>query len=304
MKRKERAAFPVTESGDSVEHCFTPLSRGAGPESRTAKSRVPSPSVSWILLTNDDGIESPALFPFADALSRIGEVRIVVPDAERSWSSKAITRYGDIHVTPADRNGITALAVSGYPADAVQVGAHFFDTKPRLVISGINIGYNHGAGYILASGTVGAAIEGWELGIKSITFSAGSGGVWSEWRKFAGSNEAIPIWVRLSALCAELLEELLATDLAGDVINVNVPWDAGDETPRRVTSIARVAYGPVYQRVDDTTFRHRYRQDFTVHESLEGTDVGVNELGQIAITPMMMPQAPEVADEVRKALER
>ena len=26
-KRKERSAFPVTESGDSVEHCFTPPSQ-------------------------------------------------------------------------------------------------------------------------------------------------------------------------------------------------------------------------------------------------------------------------------------
>ena len=47
-----------------------------------------------------------------------------------------------------------------------------------------------------------------------------------------------------------------------------------------------------------------YREDFTIHEPLDGTDVGVNKDGQIAITPLMMPHAAEVTDEARNVLER
>ena len=228
----------------------------------------------------------------------------MVPDAERSWVSKAITRYEEIRVSSADRDGIRALAVSGYPADAVQVGASFFGTRPSLVVSGINLGYNHGAGYVMASGTVGAAIEGWELGIRSLAFSAGSIGVWHEWHQYAKTIDSIPEWERLSVLCTHLLEEILAVDLPGDIVNVNVPWDADEATPRRITTVARVAYGPVHRRVDDSTYRHDYREDFTIHEPLDGTDVGVNKDGQIAITPLMMPHAAEVTDEARNVLER
>ncbi len=40
-----------------------------------------------ILITNDDGIESDALGPLADALGAIGSVDIIVP--ERNWRVSA-----------------------------------------------------------------------------------------------------------------------------------------------------------------------------------------------------------------------
>ena len=260
--------------------------------------------MSWILLANDDGIDSPALFPFAAALTRIGGVRISVPDSERSWISKAITRYGEIGFVDASRDGVPAIAVSGYPADAVQIGVDYFDGAPDLVVSGINLGYNHGAGYVMSSGTIGAAIEAWELGIRSFAFSVGSVGDWEEWHRHAWSEQSSRDWDRLAELCVVLLEELIPLDLAGDVVNVNIPWDADEKTARRVASVARVAYGSVHQRVGESTYRHDYREDFRVHEPLDGTDVGINNAGEIAITPLMMPHAAQISDEVRARIER
>lgn len=260
--------------------------------------------MAWTLLTNDDGIESPALFPFARALQHLGDVRIAAPDSERSWISKAITRYGDIQVRPAARDGIEAISVSGYPADAVQIGATYWDEPPGQVVSGINLGYNHGAGYVMSSGTVGAAIEGWELGIPSIAFSVGSVGTWNEWHRFAWSAESAADWERLAELCVALLVDIRDAGLEGDVINVNVPWEADHDTARRLTTVARVAYGSVHRRIDDLTYRHDYREDFKVHAPLDGTDVGTNQAGEIAITPIMMPHAAEVTPSVRAQLER
>jgi 5'-nucleotidase len=260
--------------------------------------------MSWILLTNDDGVDSPALVPFARALARLGDVRVFAPAEERSWIGNAITRHGDIRAERVERGGIEVVAVSGYPADAVQVGAAYHDTLPDLVVSGINIGYNHGAGCIMGSGTVGAAIEGWELGLPSYAFSSGIVGDWHEWHRMASDPASTPEWENQAALCTDLLEEILAVDIRGDIVNVNVPWDANDSTPRRITTVARVTYGSIHKRVDDEIFRHDYTEDFTLQGSLEGTDVGVNKAGEISITPLTMPAAPDVSDEVRKALER
>ncbi|MEA3510405.1 MAG: 5'/3'-nucleotidase SurE, partial [Actinomycetota bacterium] len=103
----------------------------------------------WILLTNDDGIDSPALAPFARALGDLGTVRVVVPDRERSWVGKAITRFDPIRVEKVELDGGEAWTCTGFPADAVQIGIHgLFDEPPSLVVSGINVGYNHGTAFL------------------------------------------------------------------------------------------------------------------------------------------------------------
>ncbi len=264
---------------------------------------LPSGGVSWILLTNDDGVDSPALMPFRAALARLGEVRVVVPDSERSWIGKALTRFDPIEAAEVEREGNTLVTVSGFPADAVQIAAAYFDTPPHLVVSGINLGYNHGTGYIASSGTVGAALEGWELGIPAVAFSAGCRGEWAEWYQFMHSEAAIPVWNRLADLCAGLLEEIRSVEMPGDVVSVNVPWEADSSTARRVVPAARVSYGQIHERRPDGSFGHRYREQFD-SDSLEGTDIGVNLRGEIAITPLLAASSPPVGDEVRTALER
>ena len=270
---------------------------------RPLRGHYPSRRVSWILLTNDDGVDSPALMPFRAALERLGEVRTVVPDGERSWIGKALTRFDPIEVAEVDRAGTTVVTVTGTPADAVQVGAAYFDTPPDLVLAGINLGYNHGAGYIISSGTVGAAFEGWELGIPAVGFSAGIRGHWGEWYRFMRSEAAVPVWVGLAELCTDIVEDLSKVDMPGDVVSVNVPWEADASTPRRVVPPARVTYGQIHQQRPDGTFAHRYREQFGAI-SLEGTDIGVNLAGGIAITPLTAPTSPYVRDDVRERLER
>ncbi|MGI9603190.1 MAG: 5'/3'-nucleotidase SurE, partial [Acidimicrobiales bacterium] len=123
----------------------------------------------WILLTNDDGVESPALGPIATQLTQLAPVRIVVPDRERSWIGKAMSRFEPVTTTEHRIDDHLAVAVSGYPADCAQLGVRsLFPTPPALVVSGINIGANHGTSYVSASGTIGAALEGAMVGIPAI----------------------------------------------------------------------------------------------------------------------------------------
>jgi 5'-nucleotidase len=259
-----------------------------------------------ILLTNDDGLDSPSLIPFARALERLDRVEVVVPDRERSWVGKAITRFEPVTVTRVVRDGVSMWACSGYPADAVQLGVHaLFESTPDLVVSGINLGYNHGAGFLMSSGTVGAAVEGWVSGVRSVAFSTGSMDDWHAWKQAVLAPGARPAWQRLASYCAALTEEMLSvglTDIA-DVVSVNLPFEAGPDTPRRITAIARVGYDRLFRPDGPGRFVHEFGGGLRHFEALEGTDVDAAHHGWVSITPLRMPQAAEVPAEMRARIE-
>jgi 5'-nucleotidase len=125
-----------------------------------------------ILVTNDDGIDSPGLHALCAALGELGRVSVVAPREEQSGTGHAITFRQSISVRRAEVcNGTPAWAVDGTPADCVKFGVlHALDTPPDLVVSGINMGYNVGIN-VFYSGTVAAALEGAIQGIPSVAVS-------------------------------------------------------------------------------------------------------------------------------------
>ena len=125
-----------------------------------------------ILVTNDDGIYSPGIYALWDVAKEFGDVTLVAPNRQRSAVGHAITIANPLYVTDIDRgNGFKGYAVSGTPADCVKIGIKkIMKSKPKMVLSGINIGSNLGNN-IIYSGTVAAAIEGAVAGIPSIAFS-------------------------------------------------------------------------------------------------------------------------------------
>lgn len=130
-----------------------------------------------ILVTNDDGINAPALHALCRELATIAEVTVCAPDSNRSGVSHSVTMGQTMQVSEREIDGATrAVAVSGTPADAVAFGVltlageHAFD----LVVSGINNGANVGdvSHY---SGTVGAAMEAVYRGVPAIAVSQAPG---------------------------------------------------------------------------------------------------------------------------------
>lgn len=121
-----------------------------------------------ILVSNDDGIESPGIAALADAVKDVGTVWVVAPDRERSAQSHTLTMHKPLR---ADPQGERMFAVSGTPADCVYLGLHgLLPKEPALVLSGINRGSNLGND-VFYSGTVAAAMEGCLQGVPSIAFS-------------------------------------------------------------------------------------------------------------------------------------
>jgi 5'-nucleotidase len=258
-----------------------------------------------LLITNDDGIDAPALVPLARAMERFGEVAVVVPNRERSWIGKAITRVGPINVSRVDRGGIGMWAVEGFPADCVQIGSFgVLAQPPDLVLSGINIGANRGSAFATGSGTIGAAVEASNVGIGGIAFSALSSGIWAEWVEWSLSPAATPMWERLAAIAADIVATILRIGFpAGvDALSVNLP-DSADLTTRRVVAdLARTTYGRLFTGSGDS-YEHAFDGVLRVQGDNAGTDMEVLDAGHVAITPIRMATTAPLNGDVRAALE-
>lgn len=121
-----------------------------------------------ILVTNDDGIDSPGLAAMRAALSTDHEVWTCAPDSERSAMSHSITIKDAIRIRGVDER---LYSCSGSPADCVIVSVlGGLPVKPDLVIAGVNIGPNIGSD-IIYSGTVAAARQAAFMGIPGIAVS-------------------------------------------------------------------------------------------------------------------------------------
>lgn len=128
-----------------------------------------------ILLTNDDGIESPGLWAAAEALSEIGYVWVAAPRDQASSTGRSLplTSDGRISIQQLTIHGQewTVHAVGGTPAQTVQHAIlEIIGKNPDLVVSGINYGLNLGTA-VTISGTVGAAMEAASFGVPSLAVS-------------------------------------------------------------------------------------------------------------------------------------
>ena len=124
-----------------------------------------------ILITNDDGIQSPVLPVLARWAQGLGEVTVVAPKVEQSAKSQAINIRDAVEVKRVDiGEGIVAYSMDSTPADCTRFGVLGLGVKYDLVISGINRGYNLGDD-IVYSGTVGAIYEASRLGVRGLAIS-------------------------------------------------------------------------------------------------------------------------------------
>mgnify|MGYP000439199775 CR=1 FL=1 len=128
--------------------------------------------MTYILVTNDDGVHAPGLLALAQAMRQLGRVEVVAPAVNQSAGGHKRTVFQDILVEQVTlRDGIPALAVAGSPADCIALAAlGVVEWPPRIVVSGINRGQNMGQD-ITYSGTVTAALEATLQGIPAVAVS-------------------------------------------------------------------------------------------------------------------------------------
>jgi 5'-nucleotidase len=166
-----------------------------------------------ILLTNDDGIESPGLLLLARGLRKNGRrVLTLAPDRDRSGVSHSISFLGNVLVLKS--RGEDTWSCSGLPVDCVvtaMLGGIPF--KPDLILAGINRGANLGTD-LLYSGTAAAARQGSLFGVPSVALSLAD-----------DSPGATFYWDMAVEFSLAHLDELAGRWKADTFVNVNIPND-------------------------------------------------------------------------------
>jgi len=128
--------------------------------------------MKYILISNDDGIDSIGLFALKKALEGLGNLCIIAPETNRSGISKALQMFSLKIKKTKLKDNTDAYAITGTPADAYFIFRYkIFNQEPDLVVSGINLGCNVGIGDILTSGTIGLALEAGLHGVPAIAVS-------------------------------------------------------------------------------------------------------------------------------------
>jgi len=227
-----------------------------------------------ILISNDDGYLAPGLSALADALAPIADIVVVAPDSNRSGASNSLSLDRPLSVTKA-ANGF--YFINGTPTDCVHIAlTGILDSRPDLVVSGINNGQNMGDD-TLYSGTVAAATEAYLFGIPAIAFSQVHGG-WAEIESAA--RVARDIVLRgFDMLDAPFL------------LNVNIPNLPYDQMgPLTPTRLGRRHQSEPVIRGQDPRGREIYWIGAVgaCRDAGEGTDFHATAQGRVSLTPLQI----------------
>jgi 5'-nucleotidase len=237
--------------------------------------------MTLLVLTNDDGIDSPGIQALQQALTHEAlsefmdlESVVVAPDAPHSGCSHQMNRGGAIAI---DRRSQGKYAISGTPADCSRVAlSHLYPTADWL-LSGINAGGNMGSDTYL-SGTVAAVREATLLRKSAIALS-----------QYHYRSQPFD-WPRASRLAAGVLAQLMAAPLPpGQFWNVNLPappLDGSPDNPDIVFCESCTQPLPTDFKVDDDGFRYVGAYEERLRD--DNGDVAVCLGGRISVVKIRM----------------
>jgi 5'-nucleotidase len=243
-----------------------------------------------ILLTNDDGIESPGIQVLAEKLRAVGEVHVFAPCDQRSGSSMSVALGDELHLRPIERDGNTLEhCVDTTPAGAVMLAITTLspDGGFDLVVSGINRGANVGTASHM-SGTVGAAMMGAFYGLPAVAAS------------LRASSTDFDYSARFVAQFVEELRQRPA--MPGTVFSINIPRATEAEiagvTVAKMGGIhLQVAFEELQDGRDDRRFRPRIGLETNFPDESD-TEAFMRDM--ITVTPLLFDwTAYSVLDQLR-----
>ena len=236
-----------------------------------------------IVVTNDDGFESPGIHALAAMVRRLGHEPVVVaPAQDMSGASAAIGRIELDLPTPVRRvqlpapaDDVEAYAVDGPPGMAALLAARggIDGLEPDYLFSGINIGTNTGHS-ILHSGTVGAALTAATFGLSGLAVS------------LAVSK---PMAWDSAYVYVEEAMGLLEQAPRATVLNVNVPVPRPGAEPQKLRWAELDRFGSFRVAVAErreAEVQLEYRSKDTGHELDPDSDTALVDSGTATITAL------------------
>ncbi|RPF71941.1 5'/3'-nucleotidase SurE [Aurantiacibacter spongiae] len=232
-----------------------------------------------ILLTNDDGIHAPGMAVLERIAAELAdEVWVCAPAEEQSGAGHALTLHSPVRLRD---HGERRYSVTGTPTDSVNLALRkfFADSRPDLVISGVNAGENL-ADDITYSGTVSAAMEAALAGIPAVALS-------QAFRDNGRSFDAAERWA------VEVLRPLLDTPMARrTLVNVNFPPLSGEDVAGiRITrqGFHEYARGSLVENTDPRGRPYYWFGLEEMEHTLDhGTDLEAVADGYVSVTPLQL----------------
>ncbi len=259
-----------------------------------------------ILVTNDDGVYSAGIRAAVRGVLGLGELLVAAPAGQRSGVGRSISVFEPLRYNRVSLDGVEAYEVSGTPTDSVIMGIFWLmkGELPDLAVSGINIGENISTDTVTTSGTIGAALEAASYGVPAITASIQ---VVDQGDKFDSVNDHAYQFDVASDLVRRVAKNVLEMGLPPgvDILNLNVPVNATEDTEVVVTRLARKIFRTAVQERADPRGRPYYwiGGDLVCTER-EGTDVrALYQEGKISVTPLTIDNTARVDfSEISKLL--
>jgi len=232
-----------------------------------------------ILITNDDGYQSPGLMALAHSFARLGRVTVFAPDHNWSAAGHTKTMHKPLRIIESTLPGGMPLYVTtGTPSDCVGLALlGVLPERPDLVVSGINMGSNLGHD-VTYSGTLAAAMEAVVYGVPAIAASHDLA---------EGFEPDMPFAAEVTALIGQAV---LAHGLPENaLLSVNLPALRGAEMRGlAITRLGRRVYRDVLiQRADPRGQPYYWiGGDPPAGDPEDGTDIGALTQGFVSVTPL------------------
>jgi len=244
-----------------------------------------------ILVTNDDGYEAKGLLSLVDILKTIDgvSVTVVAPANEKSACGHSLTLVRPLRFVSIDDDFYKLD--DGTPSDCVylSLSTMFEESKPDLLISGINRGSNMGED-ITYSGTAAGAMEGVLHDIPSIAIS--------QVMDFTNPDGDF-------SLAQKTIKDLVLKIKDGsfplpkrEFLNINIPPDIKVEEFKNVQM--RVTYAGYRHYANDSHLHRNPRGEeyhwlglhplnFSARDGVDGmSDYEAIKAGYISLTPIML----------------
>jgi 5'-nucleotidase len=257
-----------------------------------------------ILVSNDDGVYASGLQAAARSVQGLGQVVVAAPSGQKSGVGRSVSVFEPLRYAHVNLNGFQAYAVTGTPVDSVIIGIFAMKGElPDLVVSGINVGENISTDTVTTSGTIGAALEAASYGIPSIAASIQVVDQGDKFDMHHGEKHNFEVATKvLRRVAGKVLEHGLPQGV--DVLNLNVPADATEETEIVVTRLARKIFRTTVQERFDPRGRPYYWIDGDlICSDADGTDVQtIYQDGKISLTPLTLDSTARIDFETVKKL--
>jgi len=227
----------------------------------------------------------------------LGQVVVAAPSGQKSGVGRSVSVFEPLRYVDVNLNGFRAYAVTGTPVDSVVIGifAIMKGVMPDLVVSGINVGENISTDTVTTSGTIGAALEAASYGIPAIAASLQAIDQGDKFDMHDGARHSFDVASSvLRRVASRVLERGLPRGV--DLLNLNVPVSATEDTEIVVTRLAR----KIFKTAVEERFDPRGRAYYWIDGDMiccdeEGTDVQtLYQDRKISLTPLSLDSTARI----------